>query len=100
MEDSTTTHPTSAKSGSPKTRKATAGKSAASAGSGNIPSLVNPSWAAYVIKKHDLVGKTAELAVGALTSAIEKQVLKATKPEKLEKLVLAAIAESYRKARG
>jgi hypothetical protein len=61
--------------------------------------MINPAWAAYVIKEHDVIGKTAELAIATLTSAIEKQVTKVTKPEKLDKLVLAAIDESYRKAR-
>lgn len=99
-DEPTTTTPAPAKSGTTKTPKATAGKASASANSGAIPSLVNPTWAAYVIKKHDLVGKSAEHAIVALSAFIEKKVSKVTTPEKLEKLVLAAMAESYRKARG
>ncbi len=96
MSDSTQT-PTEPKPSTSKTSKAASTKSAAK--SGEMPPLINPAWAAAVVKQHDIMGKTAERAVAALTTAIEKQVAKATKPEKLEKLVLAAIAESYRDAR-
>lgn len=90
-----------AKSGSPKAPKASSGKSAAkSAASGEMPPLINPDWAAAVIKKEDIIGKTAELAVAVLTTAIEKQVKKATTPEKFEKIVWSAITEARRRARG
>jgi len=95
-----TTTPPPAKPETAKPPKTKTTKAPAPTASGTEPTLINPAWASHVIKKYDLVGKTAERAVSSLTTAIEKQVKKATTPEKLEKLVLAAIAESYRNARG
>jgi hypothetical protein len=98
---SVTTTPPPAKPGASKTSKAASGKSAAkSSASGELPPLINPDWAAAIIKNEDIIGKTAELAVGVLTTAIEKQVKKATTPEKLEKIVWSAITEARRRARG
>ena len=71
-----------------------------SAASGTEPPLINPDWAAYIIKKEDIIGQTAKLAVDVLTAVIEKEVKKATKPEKLEKIVWSAITEARRKVRG
>lgn len=100
MSDPTQTSP-EPKPSTPKAPKSAAGKSAAkSAASGEMPPLINPDWAAAVIKKEDIIGKTAELAVAVLTKAIEQQVNKATTPEKLEKIVWRAITEARRQARG
>ena len=99
MSDPNPTSP-DAKPEAGKTPKSKTAKASVAVGSKTLPPLINPDWAKAIVKQHDIMGKTAELAVVALTTAIEKQVVKATKPEKLEKLVLAAIAESYRKARG
>lgn len=85
---------------SPEATKSAKSKASKTPASATEPPLINPDWAAYVIKKEDIIGKTAELAVAVLTAAIEKQVKKATTPEKLEKIVWGAITEARRKARG
>lgn len=87
--------PESSATKKPKTKKASS-----PAPTKELPPLVNPAWASAIVKQYDVIGKTAELAVEVLIATVEKQVAKATKPEKLDKLVWGAITEAHRKARG
>lgn len=95
-----TTPPGEVKPDPAKTPKSKPAKVRTSSNPGTEPPLINPDWAAFVIKKEDIIGKTAELAVAVLTTAIETQVKKATTSEKLEKIVWRAITEARRQARG
>jgi hypothetical protein len=62
-----------------------------------MPPLINPAWAAEVIKSYEVVGGTALRVAAALTATMEKHVAKFTKPEKLDKIVMAAMAQGLRK---
>jgi hypothetical protein len=94
---SVTTTPPPAKPSTSKSPKASSGKSAATAGSENMPPLINPAWAAEVVKSYEVVGGTAARVAAALTATMEKHVSKYTKPEKLDKIVMAAMAQGLRK---
>lgn len=59
---------------------------------------VNPAWVAEVVKSYGITGKPREKVAAALSTAIEKQLAKVTRREKLDKLVLAAMAEAIRQA--
>lgn len=59
--------------------------------------IVNPAWVAEVVKSYGLVGKPGENVAAALSTAIGKQLTKVTRPEKLDKLVLGAMAEAISK---
>lgn len=53
-------------------------------------SILNPQWAAEVVKSYDLTGKLAEKVAAALVVAVEKHLAKVTKREKLTKLIKTA----------
>jgi hypothetical protein len=59
--------------------------------------IVNPAWVTEVVKSYGMMGKPGEKVAAALSTAIGKQLAKATSPEKLDKLVLGAMAEAIRK---
>ncbi len=72
-------------------------KSPATATGSYQAQIVNPAWISEVVKSYGLIGKPGEKVAEALSTAIDKQLAKATRPEKLDKLVLGAMAEAMKK---
>lgn len=96
MDTTTSPTPTSAKPDSTKTKAAAAKAGNPQVGDYKTP-LLNPLWAAEVVKSYDLTGKLAERVAAALAVAVEKQLTKVNNREKLTKLVKAAIDENIGK---
>ncbi len=81
----------------PESTKTAKSKSPASTTVNYQAKIVNPAWVTEVVKSYGMMGKPGEKVAAALSTAIQKQLAKATSPEKLDKLVLGAMAEAIRK---